>query len=40
MNYNQSSVLIILLERHVIRITDEILFRMDNDEVRDLCGFP
>ena len=33
MNYNQSSVLIILLERHVIRITDEILFKMDNDEV-------
>lgn len=34
MNYNQSSVLINLLERHVIRITDEILFRMDNDEVK------
>ena len=34
MNYNQSSVLIILLERHVIRITDEILFRMDNDEAK------
>lgn len=33
MNYNQPSVLIILLERHVIRITDEILFKMDNDEV-------
>ena len=33
MNYNQSSVLINLLERHVIRITDEILFKMDNDEV-------
>ena len=34
MNYNQPSVLIILLERHVIRITDEILFKMDNDEVK------
>ena len=33
MNYNKPSVLIILLERHVIRITDEILFKMDNDEV-------
>ena len=34
MNYNQPSVLIILLERHVIRITDDILFKMDNDEVK------
>jgi len=33
MNYNQPLVLIILLERHVIGITDEILFKMDNDEV-------
>ena len=32
MNYNQPSFLVILLERHVIRITDEILFKMDNDE--------
>ena len=34
MNYNQPSVLIILLERHVIRINDEILFKMDDDEVK------
>ena len=34
MNYNEPSVLIILLGRHVIRITDEILFRMDNDEAK------
>ena len=35
MNYNQPSVLVILLERHVIRITDEIiLFKMDNDEAK------